>query len=145
MKNLEGSTTKQAAMLHKTSDDKDIIIAETNSGEIKTIQNDSYSIKEIFQKFTTGVMKPEALMRSGESFEFSMHELQNSEVPEIIDMVDLEEYNNTLTEKVKEVKAKMAEKKAKAAEQAKAEAVAKAKEELATENARAKAEEKKPV
>lgn len=142
MKNLEGSITVQESISSAYDKDGNAIYqkkGEVNSGEIKTIQNDSYSIKELHEKFTTGVMNAKAVMRSGEEFEYSDHEFMNSELPEIVDMVDLENYQTTLNAKITTMKKAISEKKKAIEEAAKAEAVAKAKEELATEKAKAEA------
>lgn len=83
--------------------DPELYPGEKNSGEIMTIQNDSYSIRELLEKFTSGVMLPSQLMRKGYvSTEFSETDF-NSEVPQFIDRTDVTEYVTSINDKVKSV------------------------------------------
>lgn len=96
---------------HYDKDGKYEKYGEINSGELMTIQNEAYSIKDLLNKFTTGVYTPAQMelagMDPGEEFEES---IMNSEVPELIDRTDAEAFvssvNGKLSSYAKSKKAK---------------------------------------
>lgn len=87
-------TQKQNEYIHKDE------FSEKNSGEIMTVQNDAYTIRELLAKFTTGVFKPEMFMRSGEYIDNEF----DIEVPEFIDVTDIEEYQRNVNAKLEALK-----------------------------------------
>lgn len=86
---------------------------EENSGEVMTIQNDAYTIRELLEKFVSGVFKPSMLMRSGmQEFEYE-DGIEKSTVSRFIDRTEVQEFIDSV-ESVK----KRAVSKAKAAQKA---------------------------
>lgn len=104
MKNLEGSTTIQKAMLHKSTDDKDIAIYEVNEGESMTIQNQAYTVKELLEKFTTGTLKESQVMKAAYEGEFYTEGIEERDLPEFVDRLDTEEFVNSELQKKKAAK-----------------------------------------
>lgn len=94
---------------HYDKDGKKIPYGEVNSGEVMTIQNEAYSIRELLVKFTSGVYTPQMVelrgMDPGEEFEESV---MNSSLPEFTDRLDVENYVNDINVKKAKVKSKKA-------------------------------------
>lgn len=78
---------------------------ERNSGEIMTVQNEAYTIKDLLDKFTSGVFTPEMLYRSGgEDLEYK-EGIMDSMIPEpYIDRTFVEEHSKVLNSKIESIK-----------------------------------------
>lgn len=74
--------------------------AEINSGEVLTIENEAYTIREMLDKFVTGVFNPQSVNLNLEEIEYT-DDMMNSEVPEIIDRVDAQEYVDSIENRKK--------------------------------------------
>lgn len=79
---------------------------ETTSDEVMTIQNDAYSIKDLLDKFTSGVLQPKQLLRSGFVENDFNPEIMDGENPEFIDRTDVEQYVSSVQRAVKKATSK---------------------------------------
>lgn len=74
--------------------------AEHNSGQVMTIEDEAFTIQDLFNKFTTGVLNPATLVRPGEEVEYT-DDMMQSEVPEFIDRTDVSEYVDRINDRKK--------------------------------------------
>lgn len=77
---------------------------EVNSGEVMTVQSEAYSIKELYDKFVTGVYSINSFMNRNMTEVDYEEDMMDSELPEFIDIIDAQEYIRGVNEKVEKAK-----------------------------------------
>lgn len=89
---------------HYDKDGKYIKHGEINSGEKMTIQNEAYTIRELLEKFTTGVLSRDMLKRSGIEYEYDESVMMSFEPEPYVDRTDIEEHASMINSKISAAK-----------------------------------------
>lgn len=85
---------------HYDKDGKYLHHGEVNNGEKMTVENESYTIRELLEKFTTGVMQPQQMLRAGSGYEFEDGIFDSEEPEPYIDRTDIEEHAAIISSKI---------------------------------------------
>lgn len=96
---------------------------EKNSGEILTIQNDSFSIRELLEKFTTNQF-PSEVMRNGLENDMDLLDINDTDIETLrrVDITEVEEFAANVAAKVKASSKRVKQSKAKEQEAKQSEA-----------------------